>query len=95
MTNINGLRGAHCVKGERKFYVMAQGSCKGKIFDGKNWYEFDLNGPGDVLWLKSDLWREFDDFSEGAVMFTLCNMHYEKDKYIMDLKEYETYMLNN
>ena len=78
--------------GEKKFYVMAQGHCIARIYDGTNWYEIELNGPGDALELKSDLWREFIDFSEHSVMFTLCNMHYDKSKYIMDLKEFEDYI---
>lgn len=85
-------RGGHCVKGEKKFYVMAQGKCLAKLYDGKNWFEVELNGPNDVLELKGDLWREFCDFSEHSVMFTLCNMHYDKSKYILDLKEYENYI---
>ncbi|MCC7432193.1 FdtA/QdtA family cupin domain-containing protein [Candidatus Peregrinibacteria bacterium] len=91
VTNTKLPRGGHCVKGERKFYVMAQGSCKAKIFDGKQWTEVELKGPGEALEFKADLWREFVDFSEGSVMFTLCNMHYDKSKYILDVKEYEEY----
>ncbi|MCC6643401.1 FdtA/QdtA family cupin domain-containing protein [Candidatus Peregrinibacteria bacterium] len=91
VTNTKLPRGGHCVKGERKFYVMAQGTCKAKVYDGKEWFEVELKGPGEALEFKADLWREFVDFSEGSVMFTLCNMHYDKSKYILDLKEYEEY----
>lgn len=94
VTNTKLPRGGHCVKGEKKFYIMAQGKCLAKLFDGHKWYEVPLNGPQDALWVKTDLWREFVDFSEGSVLFTLCNMAYEKDKYILDVKEYEQYILN-
>lgn len=92
VTNTRLPRGGHCVKGERKFYIMAQGSCKARIYDGTNWYEFNLEGPGEALQLKADLWREFSDFSEGAVMFTLSSLHYDKSKYIMDIGEFEKYI---
>lgn len=92
VTDTKLARGGHCVKGEKKFYVMAQGSCLAKIYDGMNWFEVQLNGPRDVLEFKGDLWREFHDFSENSVMFTLCNMHYDKSKYILDLKEYDQYI---
>ena len=92
LTNAKLPRGAHCVKGERKFYVMAQGSCVAKIYDGNNWYQIELKGPNEVLWLKADLWREFENFTEGAVMFTLCNMSYDKSDYLFDLSEYEKYI---
>jgi dTDP-4-dehydrorhamnose 3,5-epimerase-like enzyme len=94
VTNTKLPRGGHCVKGEKKFYIMAQGRCVAKMYDGTNWYEIELNGPGDALELKSDMWREFVDFSENSVMFTLCNMHYDKSKYILDLKEYDEYIKN-
>jgi WxcM-like, C-terminal len=85
-------RGGHCVKGERKIYIMAQGTCKAKLFDGKSWHELELNGPSDALETKADIWREFTDFSEHAVMFTLCNVHYDKSKYIMDIEKYKKYI---
>jgi hypothetical protein len=86
--------GIEITAGEKKFYIMAQGRCVAKMYDGTNWYEIELNGPGDALELKSDMWREFVDFSENSVMFTLCNMHYDKSKYILDLKEYDEYIKN-
>lgn len=92
VTNTKLPRGGHCVKGEKKFYVMAQGKCLAKLYDGKNWYEVELNGPGEALELKADMWREFVNFTEHSVMFTLCNIHYDKSKYILDLKEYEEYI---
>ncbi len=92
VTNTKLPRGGHCVKGEKKFYVMAQGTCLAKLYDGTKWYEVELKGPGEALELKGDMWREFVNFSEGSVMFTLCNMQYDKSKYILDLGEYETYV---
>lgn len=92
VTNTKLPRGGHCVKGEKKFYVMAQGTCVAKLYDGKNWFEIKLTGPGEALELKGEMWREFVDFSEGSVMFTLCNIQYDKSKYILDLKEYEEYI---
>ena len=95
MTDIKLPRGAHCVKGERKLYIMAQGSCLFKIFDGINWFEINLTGPSQALLFKADLWRELSDFSDKAVMFTLCNMGYDKDKYIFDKIEYIQYILSS
>jgi dTDP-4-dehydrorhamnose 3,5-epimerase-like enzyme len=92
VTNTKLPRGGHCVKGEKKFYVMAQGECLAKLYDGEKWYEVPLKGPGEAIELKNDMWREFVNFSEHSVMFTLCNMHYDKSKYILDLKEFEEYI---
>lgn len=92
LSNVKTARGGHCVKGERKFYIMAKGSCRFKIYDGSNWYEINLEGPGEALELRADLWREVDRFSENSVMFTLCNLYYDKSQYIFDIKEYEKYI---
>lgn len=92
LTDATGQRGAHCVKGEKKFYIMAQGTCKMRIFDGENWYEESLQGPTEAIEFKEDLWREVTDFSQNAVMFTLCNDHYDYSKYITDLEEFVKYI---
>ena len=65
------------MKEEKKFYIMAQGSCKMRIFDGEHWFEETLQGPSEAIEFKADLWREFYDFSDKAVMFTLCNDIYD------------------
>jgi hypothetical protein len=88
ITDALAARGGHCVKGERKLYIMAQGSCKVRIFDGRKWYDLTLQGPGEALELKADLWREMDDFSPNSVMFSLCNLYYDKSQYIFDINEY-------
>ena len=92
ITDSNKQRGAHCVKGERKFYVMAKGTCTMKIFDGKEWYEERLNGPTDVIEFRADLWREVCDLTPDAVLFTLCNDYYSKESYITDLEEFKKYI---
>lgn len=92
LTDATGQRGAHCVKGEKKFYIMAQGSCQMRIFDGVNWYQEILKGPSEAIEFKADLWREVSDFSKNAVMFTLCNDHYDRSKYITDLEEFIKYI---
>ncbi len=92
VTNTKLPRGGHCVKGERKIYIMCQGSCKAKLFDGETWFEEIMQGPGDGIILKTDMWREFIDFSEGSVMMALCNMPYDKDKYIMNIEEFKIYL---
>jgi hypothetical protein len=94
ITDVAGQRGAHCVKGEKKFYVMARGSCTMRIFDGSDWHEEKLHGPSEMIEFRADLWREIKDFSEGAVLFTLCNEHYDRSKYITSLEEYNKYINN-
>lgn len=95
LTDVKSQRGAHCVKGERKIYLMFSGSCIARIFDGKNWYEEKIIGPNDALIFNTDLWREFDDFSENSVLCVLSNMHYDKSKYILDLEEFKKFKIKH
>jgi len=92
VTDIIGQRGGHCVRNERKFYVMAKGTCTMRIFDGREWYEEKLQGPTDVIEFREDLWRELHDVSPDAVIFTLCNDHYDRSKYITDLEEFKKHI---
>ncbi|MBD3270537.1 hypothetical protein GF376_03340 [Candidatus Peregrinibacteria bacterium] len=94
VTGTKKARGGHCVKGEKKIYLMMQGSCSAKIYDGANWYEIELNGPDDALIFHDELWREFENFSENAVMAAICNAKYDKNLYITDLKDYQNYINN-
>ncbi len=94
LTDVKGQRGAHCVKGERKIYLILSGSCTARIFDGKNWYEEKITSPNEALIFKEDLWREFDNFSDNSVLCVLSNMHYDKSKYILDLEEFKNYKQN-
>ncbi len=92
VTNVMLDRGGHCMKGEKKIYVMLQGSCKARFFAGKNWEEYEIQGPKDAIVMKGDYWREFVSFSEGAVLAALSNLNYDENLYIRDINKYEKYI---
>lgn len=92
VVNVTKPRGGHCVKGEKKFYICLKGKVTAKFFDGSQWMEFELNGPNQGVLMEGDYWREFDGFSEDGVLAVLSSMNYESDKYIMDIKEFESYI---
>lgn len=88
VTSVTQDRGGHAVKGEKKIYVCMQGSMKARIHDGKEWHEVELKGPDDGILMEGFCYREFEDFSEGAVLSAISNMNYEPDKYIYDFEEF-------
>lgn len=88
VTDVKKNRGGHAVKGEKKLYVCMQGSCKARIHDGNQWNEFELKGPSDALQMEDMCWREFTDFTGGAVLMAVSSMNYEPDRYIYDLEEF-------
>lgn len=81
-------RGGHAVRGEKKIYICAQGTITARIHDGKSWTEFKLEGPDDGLIVEEMAYREFKDFSDGAVLVSVSNLNYDKSKYIFDFEEF-------
>ena len=67
-------RGGHAVREEKKIYICAQGTMTAKIHDGKEWHEFAMHGPNEAVVMNDMCWREFKDFSEGAVLIVASNM---------------------
>ncbi len=86
VTGVTKDRGGHAVRGEKKIYVCMEGSMTARIHDGEKWHEFVLQGPDDGILMEGMCWREFKDFSAGAVLTAISNMNYEKDKYIYDFE---------
>jgi len=90
VTDVQADRGGHAVKGEKKMYVCMQGSMKARFHDGEAWHEFQLEGPNDAILLESMCWREFSEFSKGAVLMAISNMNYEPDQYMYDFDEFKS-----
>lgn len=88
VTDVKLPRGGHAVRGEKKIYVMMQGEAKAKIHDGEKWHEVMLKGPDMALNMHETCFREFYDFTEGAVLAVLSNMNYDPESYIYDLNDF-------
>ena len=88
MTGVTLDRGGHAVRGEKKIYICMQGTMTARIHDGEKWHEMALKGPDDAILMNETCWREFKDFSPGAVLCAISNMNYERDKYIYVFKEF-------
>lgn len=88
VTGVKLPRGGHAVRGEKKIYVCMQGKITARLHDGYAWHEFEMNGPDDAILMNAMCWREFRDFSHGAVLMAVSNMNYEKEKYIYDFDQF-------
>lgn len=91
VTDVKQKRGGHAVIGEKKIYICVQGEITARIHDGERWEEYKLKGPDDALIMDEMNYREFDDFSQGAVLLSISNMNYDKSKYIYDFDEFISY----
>lgn len=92
VTGVTDDRGGHAVIGEKKIYVCIQGEVTARIHDGNKWQEFKMKGPEDGLIMSEMCWREFKNFSQGAVLMAVSSMNYEKDKYIFDFNEFNEFI---
>ena len=87
VTDVVGTRGGHAVRGEKKIYVCMQGSCTGRFHDGKDWIEFPLQGPSEMVKMEGLCFREFVNFSPGTVLMAVSSVHYNKADYIYDFED--------
>lgn len=81
-------RGGHAVAGEKKIYICVQGTMTARFHDGKQWTEYKMEGPDDAIIMEDYYFREFVDFSDGAVLLAVCSINYDADAYEYDLDSY-------
>ncbi|MBU0667627.1 FdtA/QdtA family cupin domain-containing protein [Patescibacteria group bacterium] len=88
VTDVKMDRGGHAVRGEKKIYICVQGAITARLHDGVRWNQYMLHGPDDALIMNEMCWREFSNFSQGAVLLAISSTNYDKDKYIFDMDQF-------
>lgn len=77
-------RGFHAVRGENKFYICQKGTIECRFHDGKEWFDYQLKGPGDAILMEGFYYREFFNFSDDAVLLAVSSVNYSPDDYVYD-----------
>lgn len=88
-TQKNVVRGHHAHRKLKQIIFCPHGSCDFILDDGKERRTLRLGSPNRGLYLKSNIWREFTNFSEGCVVMVLASEHYDETDYIRD---YQTFL---
>lgn len=88
-TQKNVVRGRHAHRKLKQIIFCPHGSCDFILDDGKERRTLRLGSPNRGLYLKSNIWREFTNFSEGCVVMVLASEHYDETDYIRD---YQTFL---
>lgn len=88
-TQKNVVRGRHAHRKLKQIIFCPHGSCDFILDDGKERQTLRLGSPNRGLYLKSNIWREFTNFSEGCVVMVLASEHYDETDYIRD---YQTFL---
>lgn len=85
-------RGGHAHKEQLEFLVALSGSFDVVLNDGKSTQKVTLNKPDKGLLIKTNIWRELDNFSSGAVCLVLNSGIFLEEDYIRDFEDFMTYL---
>ena len=87
-TDSNVIRGKHAHRKLEQVIICTSGSCDFILDDGKERTTVHLNSPAQGLHIKSNIWREFTNFSKDCVVMVLASEHYSEADYIRDYKTF-------
>lgn len=81
-------RGGHSHKEQLEFLVPLSGSFDVVLKDGTSTKTVTLNKPDKGLLIKTNVWRELENFSSGAVCLVLASHVFDEDDYIRDFNDF-------
>ena len=87
-TDSNVIRGKHAHRKLEQVIICTSGSCDFILDDGKERTTVHLNSPAQGLHIKSNIWREFTNFSKDCVVMVLASEHYSEADYIRDYQQF-------
>ena len=84
----NARRGGHSHKEQFELLIPLSGSFEVIVDDGKEKKVIALNKPDKGLLIKSNVWRELENFSSGSVCLVISSGEYLEEDYIRDYQEF-------
>jgi len=90
---LGAQRGVHAHKELQQVIIAINGSFDVILDDGKNSKKVHLNKPYQGLYLCPMIWRELNNFSQGAVCLVLASNHYSKEDYYFNYDEFNKHCL--
>ena len=85
-------RGGHAHKDQIELLIPLSGSFDVILKDGKTSQTVTLNKPDKGLVIKTNVWRELENFSSGAVCLVLASDVFKEEDYIRNYDDYLTYV---
>lgn len=82
-------RGGHANKNLNQFLIAMSGSFDVHLDDGTAKKSFHLNRSYYGLLIPSNIWRELDNFSSGAVCLVLASDYYDANEYYRNYDEFK------
>jgi hypothetical protein len=81
-------RGGHSHKKLQQVLIAISGSFDVVLNDGKSEEKVSLNKPNKGLLIETNIWRELENFSSGAVCLVLASDIFGEADYIRDYDEF-------
>jgi mannose-6-phosphate isomerase-like protein (cupin superfamily) len=91
----NAARGGHAHKEQLEFLIPISGSFDVVINDTIDKQIVTLNKPNIGLLIKSNVWRELENFSSGAVCLVISSGEFDEEDYIREYHEFVEYLNAN
>lgn len=88
----NARRGGHAHKEQFELLIPLSGSFDVLLKDNTTQQTITLNKPDKGLLIKSNVWRELDNFSSGAVCLVISSGEYDEADYIRDFEKFIDYV---
>jgi hypothetical protein len=85
-------RGGHAHKNLQQVLIPLSGSFDVVLKNGNEEQIITLNKPDKGLLIKSNVWRELENFSSGSVCLVLASAVFSEDDYIRDYQDYLQYL---
>ena len=81
-------RGGHAHKEQSEFLIALSGSFDVVVNDGTTHKNITLNKPDKGLLIKTNVWRELENFSSGAVCLVIASDVFNEDDYIRSFEDF-------
>jgi dTDP-4-dehydrorhamnose 3,5-epimerase-like enzyme len=88
-------RGGHAHKEQSEFLVALSGSFDVVLKDGSTTQKMTLNKPDKGLLIRTNIWRELENFSSGAVCLVLASDVFSEEDYIRDYDVFISFLSNS
>jgi dTDP-4-dehydrorhamnose 3,5-epimerase-like enzyme len=85
-------RGGHAHKEQLELLIALSGSFDVILKDGKNTQTVTLNKPDKGLLIKTNVWRELENFSSGSVCLVVVSDVFKEEDYIREYDDYLQYI---
>lgn len=88
----DAIRGGHAHKTQSECLIALSGSFDVVLKDANETKIVTLNKPNKGLLIKTNVWRELENFSSGAVCLVIASDTFDEDDYIRDFEEYVSHL---